>query len=71
MYEMITRINKGYRPNKNEQRNLLLFKEFINKTIDLGNSNKYLIYTNENQKYVFQYDDEEEEFSFKLIEEGV
>lgn len=65
LYEIITKLNRGYRPNKTEQRSLLLFKEFINQIIDLGNSNRYLVHKPNGDKFTFEYDEEVEKFYFE------
>ena len=52
LYEVITKLNKGYKPNKSEQKNLLLFNEFIDKLIKATQSDDYLIYNIlENKKF--------------------
>ena len=44
LYEVITKLNKGYKPNKSEQKDLLLFNEFIDKLINSTMTNDYLVY---------------------------
>lgn len=64
-YEAIEKLNKGYKTNKNEQRELLLFNDFINQLINSVQSNEYTIYNmledrtfelklNEFDQYVFK-----------------
>lgn len=58
LYEIIMKLIKGYRPNKNEQKNLILFQEFIEQLIDIGTSNEYIVQNiNENMNFTFEYDE--------------
>lgn len=51
LYEVITKLNKGYKPNKSEQKDLLLFSEFIDELISSSSSSDYLIYNIKENKY--------------------
>lgn len=44
LYELITKLNRGYKPNKNEQKNLLLFNDFIDDLINLDNEKQFIIH---------------------------
>lgn len=45
LYEVITKLNKGYKPNKSEQKDLLLFNEFIDKLLNLAKTEDYRVYS--------------------------
>ena len=52
LYEVLTKLNKGYKPNKSEQKDLLLFNEFINRLFDSNEADNYLVLNvDENKKY--------------------
>ena len=69
LYEMITKLVKGYKPNKYERRNLLLFDDFIESLIDLAHNEAYEIYFNdENIKFKLSFNEFE---SFEFKREGV
>ncbi|WP_323736088.1 DNA phosphorothioation-dependent restriction protein DptF [Methanosphaera sp. ISO3-F5] len=44
LYELITKLNRGYKPNKNEQKDLLLFNDFIDDLINLDNEKQFIIH---------------------------
>ena len=44
LFESITKINKGYQPNKNEKENLIVFDDFIQELVSKTNNNELLIY---------------------------
>lgn len=52
LYEVLTKLNKGYKPNKSEQKNLLLFNEFIDHLFNSSSTDKYLVLNiDENKKF--------------------
>lgn len=57
LYEVITKLNKGYKPNKMEQKDLLLFNDFIDNLINLNTSKQFLINnTNDDINFEFELD---------------
>ena len=68
LYEAITRINRGYKPNKKEQEYLLIFDNFINELIHFQKTNKYIIYETDTEK-VFKLEENESFgiFNFKVL----
>lgn len=44
LFESITKINKGYQPNKNEKENLIVFDDFIHELLSKTKNNELLIY---------------------------
>lgn len=50
LYEVITKLNRGYKPNKSEQKDLLLFNEFIDKLIYATSTDDYLVYNLQEEK---------------------
>ena len=67
LYTMITKLNKGYKPNKNDKEDLVVFREFIDELIKKGSSDKQLLIEdiNTNRKFNLEYDATFEEFSFE------
>ena len=67
LYSMITKLNKGYKPNKNDKEDLVVFREFIDELIKKGSSDKQLLIEdiNTNRKFNLEYDATFEEFSFE------
>jgi len=68
LYEVITKLVKGYKPNNSEQKDLILFNEFIDNLIAANSSNKCLI-CNHNEKICFklEYNETFEEYVFKRV----
>ena len=64
---MITKLNKGYKPNKNDKEDLVVFREFIDELIKKGSSDKQLLIEdiNTNRKFNLEYDATFEEFTFE------
>lgn len=55
LFEAIMKINKGYKPNKNEKENLIVFDEFIQEILSKTNNNELLIYyINSNKSFKFR-----------------
>lgn len=68
LFELIIKLTKGFRPNNIEQKNLLLFQDFINKLISVEDTKEYLIYNIDDDKY-FNFElDEFDYYSFSLKE---
>ena len=67
LYSMITKLNKGYKPNKNDKEDLVVFREFIDELIKKGSSDKQLLIEdiNTNRKFNLEYDATFEEFTFE------
>ena len=51
LFEIIYKINKGYKPNKNEKENLLVFNEFIENILNKSKSKQLLIHHKEENKF--------------------
>jgi len=58
LFEAIIKINKGYKPNKNEKENLIVFDDFIHEILYKTNNNELLIYyinsNNSNKSFKFR-----------------
>ena len=55
LYEVLTKLNKGYKPNKSEQKDLLLFNEFIDCLFDSSETDKYMVLNiDEDKKFKLQ-----------------
>lgn len=73
LYELLTRVKDGYRPNKNDKYNYINFVEFVNRIQRLGNQNKE-VYIEDKQgigmyNYRLVYNHEFEVFEFKSANE--
>ena len=68
LYEVITKLVKGYKPNNSEQKDLILFNEFIDNLIASNSSNKCLI-CNYDEEICFklEYNETFEEYVFKRV----
>ena len=66
LYEVITKLNKGYKPNKSEQKDLLLFNEFIDKLISATTTDKYLVY-NLKEDIKFNLENDMGEYVFERL----
>lgn len=51
LFEIIYKINKGYRPNKNEKENLLVFNDFIDNILIKSKSKQLLLHHKEENKF--------------------
>ena len=51
LFEIIYKINKGYKPNKNEKENLLVFNEFIESILMKSRGKQLLIHHKEENKF--------------------
>lgn len=71
LYELLTRVNFGYRPNKKDKNQFIRFIEFIKKIEMAGSKKKELIFTEknrvQNKKFRLEYDDEFEIYRFMEI----
>ena len=66
LYSSICKLNKGYKPNKSEKENLILFEEFINTLIDETSSEDLIIKnTNVNVDFTFEYNEDFDSFTFE------
>ena len=66
LYEFITKLVKGYKPNNSEQKDLILFNEFINSILSLNSSNKCIICSHEgNVCFKLNYNETFEEYVFR------
>lgn len=66
LYAAIMKLNKGYKPNKKEKDDLILFEEFIDSLINQNPSNDLIvskIYSD--LDFIFTYDAELDSFSFE------
>lgn len=61
MYKMIKDINQGYRPNRYDKNNIIIFQELIDRIIDeVKVSEKLIIINNDNSEYLFEKIDNDE-----------
>lgn len=68
LYEYISKLNKGFKPNKNEKDDLVIFDDFINLLIE-NDVNKNLIIKSleDNINFSFEYDVDFGTFEFKRV----
>lgn len=68
LYEVITKLVKGYKPNNSEQKDLILFNEFIDNLISSNSNNKCLICNHEEKTcFKLEYNETFEEYVFKRV----
>ena len=71
LYQLLVKVNEGYRPNKNDKNHFIKFIEFINKLEETGSQNTELVITEKNReknkKYKLEFDDEFETYRFVEI----
>lgn len=71
LYQLLKKVNNGYRPNKNDKNQFVKFVEFINKLEVSGSQNSNLLFTeknrDDNKKYRLEYDKEFEIYKFMEI----
>ena len=66
LYSAICKLNKGYRPNKVERENLVLFEEFINNLINETPSDDLIVRnTDLDVDFTFEYAEDFERFTFE------
>lgn len=66
LYSVICKLNQGYKPNKIEKENLLLFEEFINNLIDESPSDILIVNNmDSNVNFTFEYNEDFDSFSFE------
>lgn len=66
LYSAICKLNKGYKPNKAEKENLLLFDEFINDLISKTSTDDLIIKNTENDvNFLFEYNQDFDSFTFE------
>jgi len=66
LYSAICKLNKGYKPNKVERENLILFEEFINNLIDETPSEDLIVRNIDfDVNFTFEYNDDFDSFSFE------
>lgn len=70
LYRMITKLNNGYKPNKNDKEDLVIFNEFIDELIKNGSSDEELLIEDINNKINFslEFDSTFDEFKFEQVE---
>ena len=70
LYSMITKLNSGYKPNKNDKEDLVIFKEFIDELIKNGSSDEELLIEdiNHNINFTLEFDSTFDEFKFEQVE---
>lgn len=70
LYKMITKLNNGYKPNKNDKEDLVIFKEFIDELIKHGSSDEELLIEDINNKlnFTLEFDSTFDEFKFEKVE---
>lgn len=65
LYKSIVKLNEGFKPNKAEKENLILFDEFINELIVNSDSNDLFIKSLDSDiEFSFEFDESFETFSF-------
>ena len=69
LYRMITKLNNGYKPNKNDKEDLVIFNEFIDELIKNGSSDEELLIEDINNKlnFTLEFDSTFDEFKFEQI----
>lgn len=68
LYEVIVKLCNGYKPNNSEQKDLILFNDFIDNLIANNSSNKCLIGDNDDNIYFkLEYSETFEEYVFKRV----
>lgn len=67
LYEVITKLVKGYKPNNLEQKDLILFNEFIDNLILANSTNECLICTIDKICFKLEYDETFSEYTFKRV----
>lgn len=68
LYEMIIKLNNGYKPNNSEQKSLVLFSEFIDKLVSLDYFNECVICKiDENLCFNFKFVESFDEYLFKRV----
>lgn len=66
LYSAICKLNKGYKPNKVEKENLVLFDEFINNLINESSSDDLIVRnTNFDVDFIFEYAEDFDRFTFE------
>ena len=70
LYNMITKLNSGYKPNKNDREDLVIFREFIDELIKNGSSDEELLIEDIDHKISFtlEFDSTFDEFKFEQVE---
>ena len=69
LYRMITKLNNGYKPNKNDKEDLVIFNEFIDELIKNGSSDEELLIEDITNKrnFTLEFDSTFDEFKFEQI----
>lgn len=69
LYTMITKLNRGYKPNKNDKEDLVIFREFIDELIKNGSSNEELLIEDidHNINFTLEFDSTFDEFKFEPV----
>lgn len=66
LYSAICKLNNGYKPNKVEKENLVLFDEFINNLINESSSDDLIVRnTNFDVDFIFEYAEDFDRFTFE------
>ena len=70
LYSMISKLNSGYKPNKNDKEDLVIFREFIDELIKNGSSNEELLIEDIGHKlnFTLEFDSTFDEFKFEQVE---
>lgn len=68
LYEYISKLNMGFKPNSNEKEDLLIFDDFIDLLIENNVNNNLIIKSlDDNLDFSFEYDADFESFEFKRV----
>lgn len=69
LYTMITKLNRGYKPNKNDKEDLIIFREFIDELIKNGSSDEELLIEDieHNINFTLEFDSTFDEFKFEQV----
>ena len=69
LYKTLSKINRGYRPNKIDKSHYIKFVESLNNIIECGSQDEFIFFTEKNKeknkKYKLEYDDD---FGFEFKE---
>lgn len=69
LYSMITKLNSGYKANKNDKEDLVIFSEFIDELIKNGSSDEELLIEDIEHKinFTLEFDPTFDEFKFEQV----
>jgi len=72
LYELLNKVNRGYRPNKKDKNYFIQFVEFLNHVVSLGSQDIELFFTEKNQsknkQYRLEYEENYGTYKFMEVE---